>query len=99
MRKRSANTTNRFSSNIYPVISILAILALWEILCVTELVPRFMLPSPMETVKAFIGDFPLLMSHMKVTLIETLVGTVTGICIGILAAILMDRWDPAYKAM
>ena len=81
------------------MISILAILALWEILCVTELVPRFMLPSPMETVKAFIGDFPLLMSHMKVTLIETLVGTVTGICIGILAAILMDRWDPAYKAM
>ena len=104
MKRKSESITNRSgagisASGVYPVISVLAILVLWEVLCITELVPRFMLPSPLETVKAFVGDFPLLMSHMKVTLIETVAGTLTGIAIGILAAILMDRWDPAYKAM
>lgn len=58
-----------------------------------------MLPTPQETVMAFIHDFPLLMSHMKVTLIETLAGTLTGIVIGFAAACIMDRWDGAYKAM
>ena len=95
MKRKSANTTN----NIYPIISILVILALWECLSVFEIVPNFMLPSPQQTVMAFVEDFPLLMSHLKVTLVETLVGTVTGISIGFLAAVLMDRWDPAYKAM
>ena len=84
---------------MYPILSIMAILALWECLSVFEIVPIFMLPTPAETVQAFIHDFGLLMSHMKVTLIETLVGTVIGISIGFLSAVLMDRWDPAYKAM
>lgn len=95
MKRRLGNTTN----NIYPVIAILAILLFWECLSVFEIVPNFMLPSPQETVAAFIHDFGLLMSHMKVTLLETLVGTVIGISIGFVSAVLMDRWDPAYKAM
>lgn len=95
MRKKSANITNK----VYPLISILLILAIWECLSVFEIVPNFMLPSPQETVMAFIGDFTLLMFHMKVTLLETLVGTVIGICIGFVSAVLMDRWDPAYRAM
>lgn len=95
MRKKSVNITN----NVYPGLTILAILLLWECLSIFEIVPNYMLPSPQETVVAFVHDFPLLMSHLKVTLIETLVGTVTGISIGFIAACLMDRWDGAYKAM
>ena len=95
MKRRSVNTT----SNIYPILSAAAILLLWEFLSVFEIVPNFMLPSPGETVRAFVSDFGLLMSHMKVTLIETLVGTVIGISIGFVSAVLMDRWEPAYKAM
>ncbi len=95
MKRKSASITN----NIYPIISILVILLIWEGLSRFEVVPSFMLPTPVETVKAFVNDFGLLMSHSKVTLMETLVGTVLGISIGFIAAVLMDRWDPAYKAM
>lgn len=98
MRRRSANTTNN-RSWIYPVLSLLSILAIWEALCFFEVVPGFMLPTPAQTVQAFIGDFPLLMDHLKVTLIETVLGTVMGVSIGFVSAVLMDRWDPAYKAM
>jgi len=95
LKRKSGNITN----NVYPGLTILAILALWECLSLFEIVPSFMLPTPQETVMAFIHDFPLLMSHMKVTLIETLAGTLTGIVIGFAAACIMDRWDGAYKAM
>ena len=102
MKGRLASTMNKtgwFSNKIYPFISILAILALWEALSFFEIVPNFMLPSPQQTVEAFIGDFWLLMSHLKVTLLETVIGTLMGVSIGFLSAVLMDRWDPAYKAM
>ena len=46
-----------------PFIIILSLLVLWEILSVTGVVPKFMLPSPFDVVKAFIDDFPLLMHH------------------------------------
>ena len=84
---------------IYPLISILAILAIWQALTSFGIVPSFMLPSPADTIKAFIGDFDLLMMHLRVTLLETLVGTITGVCVGYISAYLMDMWDPVYKAL
>ena len=95
MKRKSANTTN----NIYPVISILVILVIWECISYFEIVPGYMMPSPQATVMAFIKDFGLLMTHLKVTLLETLLGTLMGVSIGFVAAVLMDRWEPAYKAM
>lgn len=95
MKRKSASIT----SNIYPLVTILGILILWICLSVFEIVPNFMLPSPAETVEAFVKDFPLLMMHLRVTLVETLLGTLIGISIGFLSACLMDRWEPAYKAM
>lgn len=95
MKRKSENITG----NLYPVASVAAILVLWECLSYFQIVPDFMLPSPGQTVSAFIRDFPLLMSHTKVTLIETLLGTLLGIAIGLTAAFLMDQSDVAYKAM
>ena len=89
----------RAGASLYPLISIVAILAIWEGLCIFEIVPSFMLPSPAETVKAFFGDFDVLMVHLRVTLVEALVGTAVGVIIGFIAAVLMDMWEPAYKAM
>lgn len=87
------------AATIYPLTSIAAILAIWEGLCLFEIVPGFMLPSPADTVRAFVGDFDLLMMHLRVTLIETLAGMAVGVSLGFLVACLMDRWDPAYKAV
>lgn len=95
MTRKSANITG----NLYPVISVAVILLVWECLSYFQIVPDFMLPSPVQTAEAFIKDFPLLMSHLRVTLLETLIGTVLGITIGLAAAFLMDRSDAAYKAM
>ena len=75
-----------------PVIVIAAILIIWQTVTMTGMVPNYMLPSPVQVIKAFIADFPLLMQHSKVTLIEALLGMVIGILLGFIAAALMDTF-------
>lgn len=79
--------------------AISGILILWQVLSATGVVPRFMLPSPADVVKAFYGDFNLLMQHAKTTLAEAFLGLSFGILLGFFVAVLMDRFVIAYKAI
>lgn len=74
------------------------ILALWQTASGTGLISKFMLPSPIDVVKSFVSDFPVLMSNAKVTLIEAFVGLAMGVLIGFLMAVLMDRFEKVYQA-
>lgn len=58
-----------------------------------------MLPSPVDVVMAFKGDFKLLMSHAGTTLIEAFLGLSFGIVLGFFVAVLMDRFQVAYKSI
>lgn len=84
---------------IAPFIIIIIILILWQIMSVIGIIPKFMLPSPLAVVKVFIKDFPLLMLHTKVTLIEAFLGLGIGIILGFVMAVIMDKYDFAYKAI
>lgn len=64
-----------------------------------QIVPSYMLPSPVEVVQAFIQDFPLLMYHTRVTLMEAMLGLALGVAIGFVFAMGMDRFDWMYRAM
>ena len=86
------------TDKLYSLTAIAAILALWQIISMVGLVPSFMLPSPVQVVKAFVGDFSLLMMHSRITLFEAFLGLSFGIMLGFLIAFLMDRFDPIRKA-
>lgn len=58
-----------------------------------------MLPSPVEVVKAFFTDLPILMSHLAVTLQEAVYGLLIGTGLGFLIAVLMDRFSFLRKAL
>lgn len=62
------------------------------------MVPGYMLPSPVQVVKAFISEFPLLMENSRVTLLEAAAGLLCGVAFGFVMAVLMDRFDKLYKA-
>lgn len=79
--------------------AIAILLSVWQILSVTGVVPKFMLPSPLDVVKAFFGDFPLLMEHAKTTLLEAFLGLSLGVLLGFFIAVLMDRFEIAYKSI
>lgn len=57
-----------------------------------------MLPSPVQVFYAFIEEFSVLMDHSIVTLTEAFWGLALGILLGFLMAVLMDQFEPVYKA-
>ena len=79
--------------NLPSVFAVLSFLLLWQLVCIIDLVPAYMLPSPVDVVLAFIREWPLLWDHALITLQEALIGLFFGVCIGFVAAILMDRFE------
>ncbi len=64
-----------------------------------EFVPAYMLPSPIDVVKAFADYFSIMMKQAAVTLQETLYGLLIGIAIAFVIASLMDRFTIINKAL
>ena len=64
-----------------------------------EFVPAYMLPSPIDVVKAFADNFSMMMKQAAVTLQETLYGLLIGIAIAFVIASLMDRFTIINKAL
>lgn len=95
MNKKLQNIINKVS----PFLAISLILIIWQLLSATGIVPKFMLPSPADVVMAFINDFSLLMSHARTTLAEAFLGLSIGILFGFVVAVIMDRFQVAYKAI
>ena len=91
--KKFQNITDK----IAPSIIIAVLLIIWQILSMVNIIPKFMLPSPFEVVKAFVYDFPLLMEHTKITLLEAFLGLGLGIILGFAVAVVMDRFEYAFK--
>ena len=95
MRKRLQSIT----STINTLAALLVLLVVWQIVCVMGIVPGYMLPSPVQVVSAFVEEFPLLMSHLRVTLAEAFIGLLCGVAVGFAAAVLMDHFETFYKAV
>lgn len=76
----------------------MAVVILWQVVCCVGIVESFLLPSPMQVVQAFVKEFPILMEHSLVTLSEAFWGLLIGILLGFAIAVLMDQFEPLYKA-
>lgn len=92
--KRLQSITNK----LYPTALLLFLLLIWHLATETKLVPAFMLPSPTGVIRAFIGSFPELMQHAKVSLTEAFAGLGISIVLAFIIALLMDRFEVLYKA-
>ncbi len=94
MTKKLQSITNK----IWSLSAIIFIIVIWQLICSLELMESFMLPAPVDVVKAFIEDFKHLMTHLRVTLIEAVIGLFFGVLIGFMVAVVMDAFEPLYKA-
>lgn len=86
------------TSNLYPAFFLLVLIAIWQYISVCGVVPSFMLPSPIEVVKAFYKAIPDFLVHGKITLIEAFVGLGFSIILAFILSILMDRFNIVYKS-
>ena len=83
-----------------PALALIAgLLLVWEAVCITGLVPAYMLPAPTDIVLALVTDFPELCGHAAVTLQEAAYGLILGVVLGFACAVGMDAFDWLYRAL
>lgn len=84
--------------NIPSVAAVALFLVAWQSVCTIGLIPSYMLPSPIEVIRAFVSDFSLLAENSVITLQEAFIGLILGVSVGFFAAVLMDTFETLYKA-
>ena len=94
MKRKSQNITNK----IWSCSAIVILVIVWQAISFLGIVDSFMLPSPVQVVRAFVSEFPTLMGHSVITLAEAFIGLGLGVLLGFLMAVLMDQFEVLYKA-
>ena len=74
------------------------LLLIWQGVSAAGLVPGYMLPSPVDVVRAFWMEQALLWENAVITLQEAFIGLALGVALGFLFAVLMDAFDVLYRA-
>lgn len=67
------------------------IILLWQLLCITDVLPDLLLPDPLDVCKAMAEDAGLLFDNALYTLSETFIGMAISIALSFLLACLMDK--------
>jgi len=93
LKKRSLNIIDRIRGHDrawQPLVPLAAIILLWQFLSASGIIPGYMLPSPTRVIRAFVGDFSLLMYHLYYTLLEAMAGLSLAVAASFALAISMD---------
>lgn len=99
MRRRASTSTEaladarrrRILARIRRVVLPLALVALWQLIAVAGLVPRFLLPSPLDILHALWREHSILLGHLGITLLEAALGLAAGVIVGFAFAVIMHR--------
>ena len=95
MTRKLRNTTRRK----WPAAAaVAALLLIWQGVSAAGIVPGYMLPSPVDVVRAFWTERALLWENAVITLQEAFIGLALGVALGFLFAVLMDAFDVLYRA-
>ncbi len=90
---------NRMVNKIAPISALAVIILIWLLCCDFEIVPAYMLPSPIDVGKAFADNFAIMIKQASYTLQEAVYGLGIGIILAFIVATLMDRFSFIYKAV
>lgn len=79
-----------------PVLVILALLGIWELVVRIAKIPLYVLPSPSTTISSLVSEFPMLLKHAGITVMESLAGMAISFVISIVIGIMIDAM-PIFK--
>lgn len=80
-------------------LTIAVLLFVWQLCGELGLLPRFVLPSPLQILQAFIKRRELLLHHAGYTIAEAVIGVGLGVIIAWVMAVLMDRFLGLQRAI
>lgn len=75
-----------------PLIITAGLLLIWQLIVWLTDAPTFILPGPLRVLETLLSQFPLLMKHAGVTLIEILLGLFLGVLLGLASALSLVTW-------
>lgn len=84
---------------IYPVITIAVAVVAWELIVRIFQIPSYILPGPVQVIRALGRDFSLIMYHMAATLGEGAIGIAISVLLSVVISIWMDRFPLAKKTV
>ena len=83
----NARLRSTISKIAFPAAALILLVLIWQLVCSVGNVPKYMLPSPADVIKAFGADGELMLSHARVTLTETFIGLFSTVAIAPLLVI------------
>ena len=95
MTKRLQSITSKLPA----AAALCLLILLWQFLYQSGAVPAYMLPSPIQVVKALFTDIPTILRHAVVTLQEAFYGLCIGVVLAFVMATLMDHFRILNKAL
>lgn len=91
-KQRKRKSSGGLSDAVYPVVTIIIVLLIWQVLVVALKVPRYMIPAPFEIFAEFFRSASLLAQQGFVTLYEILLGFLVAVVVGMALAVLIVSW-------
>ena len=82
--------TDKFKDSLYPILTFLAIIIVWQAVVEIKYIPQYILPTPIDIIKEFITDYQNLFDNTLVTLYETILGFILALLVALTLGIIMD---------
>lgn len=82
--------TDKFKDSLYPILTFLAIIIIWQVIVEIKDIPQYILPTPIDIIKVFITDYQNLFDNTLVTLYETILGFILALVVALTLGIIMD---------
>ena len=86
----------RISAIVYPTLTVIGTLAVWEAATRLFGIPAYLLPAPSQIAYSFTEHAGLLLKHAWVTTVEIVLGFLLSIVVGVPLALAIFMW-PAFS--
>lgn len=86
-------------SKIYAPLFLIVVVIIWQLVSVSGLVPRFMLPGPIEVIKALVTDWKIIGQGLFITLGEAFLGMGCAVVFAFVTAVFMDRFKVIHDTL
>lgn len=91
--------SKKIIDKILPVIFIIFLIGVWQAAVTLGNIQSFILPSPVNVVKALMADFNIMKEHILTTFIEGVTGLLISIVLALILAVIMDLQPKIKKAV
>lgn len=81
--------SNKMTRSLSVILTLIGLIALWELLCWVLDIPKYLLPTPIDIIQRIFEDWSMLVRHSSVTLVEIFAGFGLSIIIGIPFAVVV----------